>query len=465
MASKAQPGTVPAPDKQEDQVASSLRPLTARGIDQTTVLRRLGIGFLVVILLLAMAAFLSVSRSRTIHNAAAELLRQERISSAVVDELQFTHQHMSTLLLQLFDEDHPTRELRRRTDSLEAAVRRVTADGARIQPHPAWPKVREVGLKFAEMSRQLLVAPPGKRDDIETSLEDLRTEFSRLSGDIVRGQAGTAAQLEDQIEQQSVDLTQESAWLLGTCLLLSIAGAAVTIRIAQQSLRTMRWQAEELNRVSWHMLQNQETAARRFSHEMHDELGQVLTGLKANLIAMTPEEFGRRRQDSMNLLDEAIAKTRELSQLLHPVILDDFGIEAALRWVAERFSERTGIEVECESSVRGRLAEGTETHLFRIAQEALTNVARHSGATKASILLTESGGGVRLVVEDNGRGLKAEAAHNPGLGMVGMRARARQIGGELKVARSRAGGVKVEINAPRREAETDGSEKDASAAS
>jgi len=455
---------VTAPDKQEDQAGGSLRSLTARGIDQTTILRRLSIGFFIVILLLATAAVLSVRRSWTIHNAAAELLRQERISSAVVDELQLTQQHMSTLLLQLFDEDHPMRELRRRTSLLEADVRRVTTDGARIEPHPAWPQVREVGLKFAEMSRQLLTAPPSQRDAIETDLEDLRTEFSRLSADIVRGQAKTAAELEDQIEHQSVDLTQESAWLLGTCLLLSIAGAAVTIRIAQQSFRMVRWQAEELNRVSWHMLQNQETAARRFSHEMHDELGQVLTGLKANLTAMTPEEFASRRQDSMHLLDEAIGKTRELSQLLHPVILDDFGIQAGLRWLADRFGERTGIEVECESSVRGRLAEGTEMHLFRIAQEALTNIARHSGATKASIRLTESGGGVRLVVEDNGRGLKREAALKPGLGMVGMRARARQIGGELKVGRSQAGGVRLEINAPRREAESDGAEKNASSA-
>ena len=89
---------------------------------------------------------------------------------------------------------------------------------------------------------------------------------------------------------------------------------------------------------------------------------------------------GRALEDCLHLVDEAIGNVRQMSQLLRPTILDDFGLEAGLRWLGEGFAARTGIEANFDSSFSGRLPDETETHLFRIAQEALTNVARHSGA-------------------------------------------------------------------------------------
>ena len=144
----------------------------------------------------------------------------------------------------------------------------------------------------------------------------------------------------------------------------------------------MEWQTAELGRVSWHMLEDQEATARRFSHELHDELGQSLTAVKTNLAALDSDGAGEPRRacsDCVRLVDEAIGNVRQMSQLLRPTILDDFGLEAGLRWLAEGFSARTGIEVKLESDFSGRLPDETETHLFRIAQEALTNVARHAG--------------------------------------------------------------------------------------
>ena len=144
----------------------------------------------------------------------------------------------------------------------------------------------------------------------------------------------------------------------------------------------MEWQTAELGRVSWHMLEDQEATARRFSHELHDELGQSLTAVKTNLTALAsagPAE-SPRLADCLHLVDEAIGNVRQMSQLLRPTILDDFGLEAGLRWLAEGFAARTGIDVQVESTYSGRLPDDTETHLFRIAQEALTNVARHADA-------------------------------------------------------------------------------------
>ena len=130
-------------------------------------------------------------------------------------------------------------------------------------------------------------------------------------------------------------------------------------------------------------------------------------------------------------MEQSISNVRELSQLLRPTILDDFGLDASLRWLVARFRERTSIEVDYQSTFDGRLPDETETHLFRIVQEALTNIARHSGATRVSISLRADDGSVRLTLSDNGRGLAADRRN--GMGLSGMRARAGSSGGELKI--------------------------------
>ena len=235
----------------------------------------------------------------------------------------------------------------------------------------------------------------------------------------------------------------ESMLLLGGCFALAVGGALLTLRFTLGLLSRMERQTEEFNRVSWHMLQGQEDAARRFSHELHDELGQGLMAVRANLTASTAENLETRRADCLSLVDEAIANVRELSQLLRPVILDDFGLDASLRWLTGKFSERTGIQVEYESTFAGRLPDETETHLFRIAQEALTNVARHSGASHVAMDLSKRDAYVRLSIADNGVGLQAAGAPKPSVGMVGMRARARHAGGDFTIESPASGGLTV----------------------
>jgi signal transduction histidine kinase len=274
--------------------------------------------------------------------------------------------------------------------------------------------------------------------------------------ELVRGHfvsSGRGAELEGQIETQSQELLDKLESVLGVCLILAFACAGVTVYITRRALRRLEWQAEELDNVSWQMLQDQEVLARRFSHEMHDELGQSLTGLRSMLKRIDGAEWMERRAECVGILEEALTGVRELSQLLRPVILDDFGLDAGLRWLTERFSERTQIATEYWSYCPKRLDEEQETQLFRIAQEALTNVARHSGATEVIMRLDTSGDRVLLRIEDNGRGMPEEKQKKPSLGLVGMRARARHVGGEFTTTNRKQGGLRVEVQAPVKYAE------------
>lgn len=276
--------------------------------------------------------------------------------------------------------------------------------------------------------------------------------------------SGRGAELENRIERGSQELLDELVWMLGMCSILATACAALTIWTINRSFLKLEWQAQELQRVSWHMIESHEKIARRFSHEMHDELGQSLTGLKSMLKRVPAAEFDAQRGACVEVLDEALQSVRELSQLLRPVVLDDFGLDAGLRWLAERFSQRTGIEVTYHSYLPSRLSGPLETQLFRITQEALTNVGRHSGASHAFIKLAVSGRKVRLIVEDNGRGWKGSVnRQHPSLGMVGMRARARQVQGELTIENRETGGLRVIVGAPAALAADATDEQDSSA--
>ncbi len=274
--------------------------------------------------------------------------------------------------------------------------------------------------------------------------------------ELVRGHfvsSGRGAELESRIEEQSQLLLDELEIVLGICLVMAVACAGITVYTTRLAFRRLEWQAAELEQVSWQMLQDQEVVARRFSHEMHDELGQSLTGLKSMLKRMDGPGFVEGRTECVSILEEALSGVRELSQLLRPVILDDFGLEAGLRWLTERFSERTRILVEYTSRCPRRLEEVQETQLFRIAQEALTNVARHAGATEVKVELDVTGDRVLLRVTDNGRGMTDERPMKPSLGLVGMRARARHIAGTLTVSKGNEGGLRVEVQAPAQYAE------------
>ena len=440
--------------------------LFAGEITHRTVFRVLLAGFLLVILSLLSAGFLGVENIRSIKEAAERLTGQELVANRLLEDVQREQAALTAIFHklsrgpELVDREKVLSELDEADDRLEEISASVTGT-----PEEAlWNELKRASNAFSAEARRLLAqeAPSTLLSrDLFRRHEEALSLVARLSA----ASYAKAATAKQQIEQRSSELIRNSIILLGSSLLLALGCAILTVRLAAGMLRKLEWQAGELSRVSWHLLENQETAARRFSHELHDELGQALTALKANLLALRSQPgLNGRLEDCVAVVDRAIQNVRELSQLLHPTILDDFGLDAGLRWLAEGFMQRTGIEVDYRSDFSGRLAEETETHLFRICQEALTNVARHSGASRVRIELRSSGDQVRVTVADNGRGLPGDgSALRRGLGLIGMQARARSAGGELSFANQPGGGLRIEVHAPARKRHGD-EKKDSSLA-
>jgi signal transduction histidine kinase len=435
-------------------------------ITHATIFRVLIAGFMLVILLLLVAAVISVQSFRLIRANVADLVGEELVATRLIDDIQHEQAALSAVFLKLSrDPEVVDREkLLADLDEAERRMDQIDEAVADSPEEPLWNELKKAMAAFSDEARRLL--------SLEKPTTLLSRDLFRRNQEAMSIVAKLAALADQntatarkQIDSRMAQLMKHTFLLLGACILLALLCAFLTVRMVLGLFRRMEHQATELSRVSWHMLENQETTARRFSHELHDELGQSLTAVKANLHALEtqtgPDRAASRRiSDCVGLVNEAIHNVRELSQLLHPTILDDFGLDAAIRWLVERFTQRTGIEVEYQPEFHGRLGEETETHLYRICQEALTNVARHSGATSVRIALRERAGKVELTIGDNGKGLPEGGPAESGMGLVGMRARARSAGGEV-VFRSASGkGLSIEVEVPARGTDQHAEQKD-----
>jgi signal transduction histidine kinase len=221
------------------------------------------------------------------------------------------------------------------------------------------------------------------------------------------------------------------------------ARAAVAVDLSERVAR------ETVRRV----VEAQELERSRLARELHDETGQALTsillGLKSIRAAHSEAEAERAEADLRELIVQALQDVRRLAVELRPTALDDFGLAAAVERLASTFGERTGIETALETNLPdGRLLPEIETVLYRVIQEALTNVVKHAGARRVSIVLTQRGDGIRAIVEDDGRGFEAGDVRHDALGVIGMRERVALVGGTLEVESAPGAGTTLAAYVP-----------------
>jgi PAS domain S-box-containing protein len=202
-----------------------------------------------------------------------------------------------------------------------------------------------------------------------------------------------------------------------------------------------------LRMLSGRLLQMQDDERRRIARELHDTAGQILVALNLNLVPVELElqrvnsELTGQITESLRLVEELSRDLRTMSHLLHPPLLDEAGLQSAVRWYVEGFAERSKIAVDLQLDPSlGRLPAELETAIFRIVQECLTNIHRHSGSSSASIVITSDAHKVRIEIRDQGKGMPTLV--RPGVGIQGMRERVRQLGGKLEIE-SGSGGTRV----------------------
>jgi signal transduction histidine kinase len=228
----------------------------------------------------------------------------------------------------------------------------------------------------------------------------------------------------------------------------------ITERVrAEEGLRRAQDDLRELSAAA-HTIREQEQ--RRVAREIHDELGQALTALKMDVawmlgnLSVGSPPLSDKLNTMQAQLDATVAATRRISADLRPLMLDDLGLIPAAEWLAQNFSERTGIP--CRLQIRPpdiELAEPHASALYRILQESLTNVARHARASRVEVILERVDGALQLTVRDDGRGFSpAETRAQKTYGLLGLRERSVLLGGEESVTSEPGRGTTIEVRLP-----------------
>jgi signal transduction histidine kinase len=259
--------------------------------------------------------------------------------------------------------------------------------------------------------------------------------------------------LNEELEQRVIERTND----------LRVANEELRREVVErkQAEAELRVTSEQLRALSARLQSAREAEGTRIAREIHDELGSALTSLKWDLeemdkmLSTSMDQSGHRAlreklQAPMKLADTAISGIRRIASELRPSILDDLGLVAAIEWQAQQFQTRTGIVCVCDCVLdKVELTEEQSTAVFRILQEALTNVLRHAQATKVDIKINKEQGYFVLSISDNGKGMtESKKSEQQSLGILGMRERAHLIGGEVNISSAKGRGTVVTLRVP-----------------
>ena len=235
-----------------------------------------------------------------------------------------------------------------------------------------------------------------------------------------------------------------------------VVGVGIDISDRRRAEEQLRVSREQLRALAGHLESARESERQGIARDIHDDLGQSLTGLKIDLVQLAKKlpagqpELHRHVEAMVALTDETINSVRRIMTQLRPAVLDDLGLAAAVEWQGREFEERTGIQ--CRLALPEHdisLDPGHATAVFRIYQESLTNVARHAFATAVDVRLDEKEGKLVLEVRDNGRGFATGAMPGPqSFGLIGMRERALLLGGSLEINSAPGAGTAVRLEIP-----------------
>lgn len=340
---------------------------------------------------------------------------------------------------------HAEEALRQNEELFRAAFERVAVGFAMTDVDGRYLKVNEAYCRITGYSEQELL-----KMDFQsiTCAEDLPATLACKSR-LTNGESGSLV-----YQKRYIRKSGEPVWVQNSISVLSDGDGNVSRFVALTEDITERKKAEEgLQELSGRLLQLQDDERRKIARDLHDATGQNLVALSSTLchlhasISAPSRRLRKSISQCQEMAEACIREIRTLSYVLHPPLLDEAGLEDAIRHYVNGFAERTGIEVKLQISPDfGRLAQEEEMALFRVMQESLVNTQRHSGSSSATILLERTPQGVVLQISDRGRGIQANGKRHlkgscfaGGVGIQSMRERMKQVRGHLEIDSSASG--------------------------
>jgi signal transduction histidine kinase len=344
-----------------------------------------------------------------------------------------------------------------RTDLDDALKQQESVAIARRTPEQTRYLETSVAQFWDASARIFELAASGREEEargqIRLSLQPRQAALSTTVARFLVQNNESEAETAQQVQEIYGSVQRQVRWFALAALVAIATTSVFLIRSSQRLFQQLATLSNQRRELTQKMIETRESTLREISRELHDEFGQILTAIGSMLgrAGRHAPEGSPLRTDLREIAEvaqEALDNVRGLSQALHPSILEELGLGSTVDWYLTTVPRQLGIEVHYEHATDPpALDDSTAIHVYRILQESLTNVARHSGANEAWVRLRFTGHALELDVEDHGRGLPPGLSGG-GLGLVTMRERAALVGGTLEVSRRPEGGTLVQLRVP-----------------
>jgi len=345
-------------------------------------------------------------------------------------------------------------------ENTEDSFRTLDALGLEDEQKPALNKLREELSAYWDPTEVVLDwSPEEKRAQRSEMLRQRlrrREEIFALAGQVESLVTANFTRERQRITTADQEFRMSLGWTTGIALMFGLAIAGGTLARMLSLERQSQKAESELRLLSGQIRTAQEQERKNLSRELHDQVGQMLTGLRMELTGIarihgnSESEVSLRIARAKGTVEQTLRIVRNIAMLLRPSMLDDLGLAPALAWLVKEVERSRGFEIHSEiDPAVDALPDAYRTCVYRVVQEALTNASRHSEARKVDVTLKSAGAWVTGLIADDGRGFGRGAPRSQGLGLLGMEERVRELGGNIRIVSAHGKGTRVEFRLPR----------------
>ncbi|MFZ0962303.1 MAG: ATP-binding protein [Terriglobia bacterium] len=442
--------------------------------------RRLWLGLCVTLAIFVIFAIYAIREIRGLQDFQVNVVQKNRKASLQLLRLQDDTYQLAVSLrdMTLPESRYPISYWKGEFSRLHADMNDALASEAQFAVNTSAgdaqrQQLRDILDNFWALSDEAFtLADQGHEDSarylIRSQLEEQHQTISRVVSQLLN--------LNDQAQQEAGrrvslvygEVSKDILLVIGVLFLVALGTGLYTLQANRKTFERLHHlaerlqsQSEQMRMLSWKLIEVQEQTLRQVARDLHDHFGQILTAIGLMLgragqkAADSDPVFVQDVRAAKKIVEDTLQSVRDESQIFRPAILDDFGLQQTLEWFAEQFSRQTGVQVH----FGGKLADGlfppeAAIHVYRIVQESLSNVARHSGAREAWVTLQEKDNHLDLEIRDNGKGFEAptemKRAAGQGMGLMGMRERAEHLQGSFSIRSAPQAGTTVSVRVPLR---------------